>query len=120
MTPGSGATRMTLRRGSVGRRVALDMHRQPDPCGRRLGGRHQLEIVLQPLDRRQEDAEASVARFDGDRRAHRAVDIAETLLDPLLARLGRGERGDPLGALPLGRRKSGSGPRGSVGSASTT
>ena len=84
-------------------RIALDMHRQPDPRGRGLGRRHQFEVVLQPLDRRQEDAEAPVPRLDRDGRPHRSVDVAEALLDPLLARLRRGERGDPLGAFPLRR-----------------
>ena len=64
MTPGSGATRMTLRRGSCGGRIALDMDRQADGLGRVLGGGDQFEIVLQRLDRRQEDAEPAVARLD--------------------------------------------------------
>ena len=84
-------------------RIALDLHRQSDRLGRRFRGGHEFEIILQLLDRRHENAEAPVARFDADRRADRAVDVAEALLDPLLSRLrrlGRGERGDLLGAAP--------------------
>ena len=102
------------------RRIALDLHRQSDLLGRRLRRGDEFEIILEPLDRRHEDAEAPVARLDGDRGADRAVDVAEPLLDPLLpARFRRGERGDLLGAL-RSASGSGSGPRGSVGSASTT
>ena len=38
-------------------RVALDLHRQPDLFGRSLGGGDQFEIVLEPLDRGQENAQ---------------------------------------------------------------
>ena len=86
----------------IGRgRVALDLHRQANLFGGRLGGGDELEIVLQPLDRRQEDAEMSVARLDRHRGADRPVDIAEPLLDPfLLARFRCGERSDPLERVP--------------------
>ena len=103
------------------RRIALDLHRQPDLLGRRLGRGDQFEIVLEPLDRRQEDAETPVARLDRDRGADGAVDVAEPLLDALLlARLRGGERGDALGAARASRGNRADGPRGSVGSASTT
>ena len=36
------------------RRVALDLHRKPDFFGGRLSGCDQFEIILEPLDRRQE------------------------------------------------------------------
>ena len=38
------------------RRVALDLHRKPDFFGRRFSGCDQFEIILEPLDRRQEHA----------------------------------------------------------------
>ncbi len=38
------------------RRVALDLHRQPDFFGCGLSGRDQFEIILEPLDRRQKHA----------------------------------------------------------------
>ena len=66
------------------RRVALDMERQPEAFRRRLDRGDQLEIVLEPLDRRHEHAQAPVARLDRDRGAHRAADVAERLLDALL------------------------------------
>ena len=37
-------------------RVAFDLHRKPDFFGGRFSGRDQFEIILEPLDRRQEDA----------------------------------------------------------------
>ena len=37
-------------------RVALDLHRKSDFFGRGFGGGDQFEIVLEPLDRRQEHA----------------------------------------------------------------
>ncbi len=39
-----------------GGRVAFDLHRKPDFFGGRLGGCDQFEIILEPLDRRQEHA----------------------------------------------------------------
>ena len=83
------------------RRVALDVQRQPEALRRRLDRGDQLQIVLEPLDRRHEHVEAPVARLDRDGGAHRAADVAERLFDPLLsrlARLGRGEGRDRLGA----------------------
>ena len=82
------------------RGVALDLDRESDPLGRRFRRRDQLEIILEPLHRRHEDAQAPVARLDRDRGADRAVDVAEPLLDAFLARAGRqvrGEEGDLLG-----------------------
>ena len=101
ITPGSGATRMTFDARIGRRRVALDLHRQADLFGRRVSAAAtQFEIVLEPLDRRHEDAQVPVARLDRHRGADGAVDVAEPLLDPLLlACLRRGERGDALGAL---------------------
>ena len=40
----------------AGGRIALDLHRQPDLFGRRLRRGDKFEIVLEPLDRRQEHA----------------------------------------------------------------
>ena len=37
-------------------RVALDLHRKPDFFRRRLSGGDQFEVILEPLDRRQEHA----------------------------------------------------------------
>ena len=82
-------------------RVALDLHRHPDLFGRSLGGRDQFEIVLEPLDGGEENAQGSIARLDGDGGSDGAVDVAEPLLDALLGGpFRRGERGDPLRALP--------------------
>ena len=56
----------------VGRRqVAFDVHRQVELGGGRLDRRQQLQIVLEPFDRRHEHAEPAVARLDRKRGAHR-------------------------------------------------
>ena len=57
MTPGSGVTLMTLSARIGRRRIAFDVHRQIELGGGRLDGGEQLEIVLEPLDRRHEHAE---------------------------------------------------------------
>ena len=114
----------------VRRAVALDMDRQADRLGRLLRRGDQLEIVLERLDRRHEDAQPAVARLDGDGGAHRAADFAELLLDAILLRRRGGER--CLGELRVrrGRRRArlpperssacaGSGPRGTEGSTGT-
>ena len=105
MTPGSGATRMTLSRGSWRRRIALDVDRQAaSPVRRGLGGGDQLEIVLDALDRRHEHAEPPVARLDREGGADRAAGLAELLLDPLLLRrVAGGEMRHRLGAAGLDR-----------------
>ena len=66
------------------RRVAFDLHLEPDFFRSRFGRGDQFEIILETLDRRQKDAEASVARLDGHSSADGAVDVAEPLLDALL------------------------------------
>ena len=98
-------------------------------AGGGLGGGDQVEIVLDALDRRHEDAEPAVARLDRERGADGAAGFAELLLDALLlAAVVGGEVRHRLGAAPrIGcggsagagarLRKSGSGPRGTVGSA---
>ena len=102
-------------------RVALDLHRQPDLLGRRLGRGDQFEIILEPLDRRQEDAQTPVARLDRHRGADGAVDVAKALLDPLLLAAPPPRRTRrPAGRARAHRGNPASGPRGSVGSASTT
>ena len=93
------------------RAVALDMDRQAELAGGVLGRRDQFEIVLQRLDRRHEDAQPSVARLDRQRGAHGAADLAELLLDALLAAGRGGERSRGLaarhfvGALQFGGRR---------------
>ena len=98
----------------VRRGVALDMDRQADLLRGGLGGGDELEIVLERLDRRHEDAEPAVARLDRERGAHRAADVAELLLDALLLRgVVGGEVRHRLGAgrvdrlRRLGRRRGG-------------
>ena len=59
------------------RRIAFDMDRQAEfGCGV-FGRGDQLEIVLDPLDRRHEHAEAAVARLDRHGGAHGAADFAD-------------------------------------------
>ena len=83
----------------VRRRVALDMHRQADVPRRGFGGGDEFQIILQRLDRRQENAEPAVAHFDRHRSADLAFDLADLLLDALLLFGRRGE-----GRLRLGAR----------------
>ncbi len=94
----------------------------PSSLGRRLDGRDQLEVVLEPLDGRHEHVEPTVARLDRDRRAHRPADIAEGLLDALLRRLPPSAAAKDATACARARgfSTSGSGSRGAVGSSSTT
>ncbi len=66
------------------RRVAFDPHRPAGGPGTCLDGGDDLEIILQPLDRRHEDADDAVAHLDRQRRAHGAFDMA--LLLHVLAR----------------------------------
>jgi hypothetical protein len=80
----------------MGRAVAFDMNFQPKPVGGNFRGRYQFEIVLDLFDRWHEDAQPTVTRFDGNRRAHCSVEIADGLLDPLLRGLGGGELGARL------------------------
>ncbi len=69
----------------VGRgRVALDVDGQAHLAGRRLGGCDEVEIVLDALHRRHEDAEAAVTRLDRDRGANGTAGFADFLLDALL------------------------------------
>ena len=105
----------------VRRRIALDADRHADTLGGGLDRRDQLEIVLDPFDRRHEDAELAVARLDGNGGAHRSADRIELLLDAVLAR-GRvgaegggrllaalGGLGHPLGHARVERRLAGIG-----------
>ena len=104
---------------------------RPISRGGGLGGGDEVEVVLDALDRRHEDAEPAVARLDGEGGADGAAGLAELLLDALLLqRVVGGEMRHRLGAAAVDRlrrlgragaaarlRKSGSGPRGTVGSA---
>ena len=88
----------------VRRRVALDVDRQAHRLRRGLGRGDQLEIVLDALDRRHEDAEPAVARLDRHRGAHGAAGLAELLLDlGLLRRVVGGEVRHRLGAAAVDR-----------------
>ena len=84
------------------RGVALDLDRQADLLGRGLRRGDELEIVLELLDRRHEDAEPPVARFDRQRGAdhRRRCRRASARSVPGSAGFVRGERGDPLRMLP--------------------
>ena len=66
-----------------GRRIAFDVHRSAGRARASLDRGEQLEIILEPLDRRHEDAEDAVARLDRQRGAHGAID--RDLLDARLA-----------------------------------
>ena len=69
----------------VGRRgVALDVDGEAHVAGGGLGGGDEVEVVLDALDRRHEDAEAAVAGLDGEGGADGAAGVAELLLDALL------------------------------------
>ena len=57
---------------------------RPIVAGGGLGGGDEVEIVLDALDRRHEDAEPAVARLDRERGADGAAGFAELLLDALL------------------------------------
>ena len=73
ITPGSGVTLMTFDARIVRRRIALDVHRRAGIASAVASTRRdQLEIVLEPLDRRHEHAEHAVARLDRQRGAHGA------------------------------------------------
>ncbi len=111
------------------RRIALDMDRQPHRPRTRLGGGDQVEVVLDALHRRHEDAEPPVARLDRQGGPHHPARLAKLLLDPLLLqglvgvemrhrlRAAAVHRLRRLpGALRRAIAKSGSGPRGTVGS----
>ena len=66
ITPGSGVTLMTSTRGVEGRSIALDAQPQPGRRRRLLEGGEQIEIFLDPLERRHEDAQQPVPRLDGE------------------------------------------------------
>ena len=105
----------------VRRRIALDMHRQAERGGGGLGRGDQLEIVLERstggMNTQSRPSRGSTLM----RGAHRAVELAERLLDAGPAvRLGGGEarrglrpRGRLARALEVGQRTA----RSSVGSA---
>ncbi len=64
MTPGSGVT-SSLMQAAVGRRrIAFENHRQLEGSAAVLDGGDQVERVLEPLHRRQENMQAAVARLD--------------------------------------------------------
>ena len=111
----------------VRRGVAFDVDGQAEVLRGGFRGRDEFEIILDVLGRRHEDAEPPVAGLDAERGAHGAVEIAEFLFDALLTALGGGEGGDlwrrrssdaaSAVSSARSRSKSGSGPRGTVGSA---
>ena len=67
-----------------GGRIALDMHGLAKLFRHRFDRGDEVEIILQPLDRGQEDAEHVVADFEAERRA--VVIAADLLLAPVLDR----------------------------------
>ena len=62
----------------VRRRIAFDVHRQLGGGGGFLDGGDERGEIQRVGERRQEHAQVSVARLDGERGAHRAVDLART------------------------------------------
>ena len=95
----------------VRRGVALDVDGEVHLLRRGLGGGEEVEIVLDRLDRRHEDAEPAVAGLDREGGADGAAGLAELLLDlGLLGRVVGGEMRHRLGAAAvdglrrLGRR----------------
>ena len=86
----------------VGRRVALDQHRQVDLGRRVLDRGHELGELLGTLGRRHEDAELAVARLDRQRGAHRAQ---------LLARRSRRRRRPGLRPAAAAPARAPAGPR---------
>ena len=69
------------------RRITFDMHRHFQFGRGRLDRAEQLDIILQPLDRRHEDGHASVARFDRQSRAdmHADRDLSPSFAAPRAA-----------------------------------
>ena len=61
----------------IGRRqIAFDLHRQTEFFGGGFDGRQHFQIVLEPLDRRHEDAQPSAALLDYERGPYRHVGAA--------------------------------------------
>ncbi len=116
MTPGSGVTLITFDARIVAAADSLRSAPAARFAGRRLDRGDQFEIILQAFDRRHEHVEPPVARFDRQRRPHRAADVAEALLDALLARLGgRKGRHRLRAALRSGEIRQRPGRRGRIG-----
>jgi hypothetical protein len=66
------------------RRVTLDVDGLPESGRRLLDATDEFDVVVGRLRRRQEDTDATLARFDRQGRADDAVDARRTLLhDPL-------------------------------------
>ena len=68
------------------RRIAFNMNFQAEfRCGlfRRI---QEFQIVINPLDRRHENAQPDIARFNGYGRAHRTINANQILLDAVLHR----------------------------------
>ena len=82
----------------MGRAVALDDDGLADGLCRRFDLGNQLQIMFQPFDRRQENAQLAVARLNGNSGAHRAVKLWRDLFCALLALGICGKAGDSLAA----------------------
>ena len=94
-----------LIRGSGGGAVALEHHRQSGVCAAaRSISREQLDEVLEPLERRQEDVDEAVARLDHQRGpARRLLGSTTTARGGLAPRLQR--RSAPRGTTPRRRTR---------------
>ena len=86
------------------RRVALDHDRARQVGGRRLDDGEQLDRVLDVLERRQEDADASVAELDAERGRRRLVDLDDRRRRPRAASRAPAGRRAPRTASVRGRR----------------
>ncbi len=100
LAPGAGRVDVDLDHAGIGRhlddveprivrrRIPFDMHRLPALAGDLLDAGDEIEIILQPLDRRQEHAQHIVADFQADRGADMLA--ADLLLGAILSgRAGR-------------------------------